>query len=183
MKKLSMLLVVALIAVFAFFAIGSGESNSNKVEDQGTAAVGQNTTIAGEDGATAAPDSNTQVPGMLDNYAVVIDSCRLAKDYEGKDVVIVKYLFTNVSSDTATSFIVAINDQVYQNGIGLNDAFIMDDNANYSSDNQMKEIKKGATLDVEVAYELNDTTTPIEVEVAENFSFKDNVVTKTFTLN
>ena len=182
MKKLSMLLVVALIAVFAIFALGSSEGSSNKVEDQGNAAVGQNTTAAGEDGATAAPDNN-QTPGLLDDYAVVIDSCRLAKDYEGKDVVIVKYLFTNVSSDTPTSFMVAINDQVYQNGVGLNETYFVDDSANYSSDNQMKEIKKGATLEVEVAYDLNDTTTEIEVEVSETFSFKDNMVTKTFTLN
>ena len=46
----------------------------------------------------------------------------------------------------------------------------------------MKEIKKGATLEVECAYELNDTTTDIEVEVTETFSFDDEIVTKTFSI-
>ena len=40
--------------------------------------------------------------------------------------------------------------------------------------------KKG--FDVEVAYELNDTTTDIEVEVKELFSFSDKTITKTFSI-
>ena len=50
------------------------------------------------------------------------------------------------------------------------------------SDNETKEIKKGATLDVEVAYVLNDTTTDLEVEVKELISFNDSVVKKTFSI-
>ena len=46
----------------------------------------------------------------------------------------------------------------------------------------MKEIKKGATLDVEVAYELNDATTDVEIEVKELFSFSEKVITKTFKI-
>ena len=70
----------------------------------------------------------------------------------------------------------------YQNGVGLNSAFVLDDSANYSSDNQTKEIKKGASIEVEVAYELNDTTSDIEVEVEELFSFDDTVIKKTFSI-
>ena len=47
----------------------------------------------------------------------------------------------------------------------------------------MKEIKKGATLSVEVAYTLNDTATPVEIEVSEMFSLNDNKITKTFTID
>ena len=43
-------------------------------------------------------------------------------------------------------------------------------------------IKAGVSLDVEVAYELNDTTTDIEVEVKELISFDDDLVTKTFSI-
>ena len=46
----------------------------------------------------------------------------------------------------------------------------------------MKDIKKGASLEVEVAYELNDSTTDVEVEVSELFSFSDKVIKKTFTI-
>ena len=95
--------------------------------------------------------------------------------------VIIKYGFTN-NADNPTSFMVAFDDGVYQNGVGLNQSFFVDDSANYNGDDQNKEIKKGASLDVEVAYELNDTTTDIEVEVKEFISFNDSVIKKTFTI-
>ncbi len=161
-KSLSLFLAIALIVVFGAFALASGE---NSTEDQGS----------GKNDLNSATDSN------LGDYKVEIKGCRLAKDFEGKDVVIVKYGFTNNGDDSA-SFTFAFDDTVYQNGVGLNEAYILDKSANYDSGNQTKEIKKEATLDVEVAYELNDITTDIEVEVEELISFKDNVVKKKFSI-
>lgn len=162
MKKVKVLLSIMLLLIFTLFALGSGEDTS---ENQGT-------------GTVESEESNTN----LGDYTVGIQSCRLAKDFEGKDVVIVKYLYTNVSNDNATSFFIAFDENVYQDGVGLNESYILDDSANYSADNQSKEIKKGASLEVEVAYELNDTTTDIEVEVKELFSFDDTTITKTFSI-
>lgn len=162
MKKIKLLLSVLLILTFVFFALGSGEDTSS---DQGKGSA-----------------NGAAEEGTIGDYTVVIDSCRLAKNYEGKPVVIVKYIYTNVADDNATSFSVAFDETVYQNGVGLNETYVLDDSANYSMDNQTKEIKKGASLDVEVAYELNDTTTDIEVEVEELFSFNDTTITKTFSI-
>jgi hypothetical protein len=97
-------------------------------------------------------------------------------------VVIVKYIFTNVGDDDAAAFSYAFEDAVYQNGVGLNKAYFLDDSADYSADNQTKEIKKGASIEVEVAYELEDTTTDIEAEVSEFLSFNDTTITKTFSI-
>ena len=167
MKRVWMgLLVVVLLLSFALFAMGSGSSDEDASVDQGSGTV----------------DTPTEDPNTLGDYKVEIVSCRLAKDYGGKDVVIVKYNYTNVSNDTATSFMVAVDDNVYQNGVGLNRAIIIDDSVNYNSDDQMKEIKKGASLEVEIAYELNDTTTDIEVKVSELISFDDKVLKKIFSL-
>ena len=163
MKFGKWILAVLLVAVFAVFAMGSGESET------------------GNQGSGSA-ETKAVAENEIGKYSVVIDSCRLAKDYTGKPVVIVKYVFTNVSDENATSFMVAFDEEIYQNGVGLNKAYVLDDSANYSADNQTKEIKKGATLDVEVAYELNDTTTDIEVEVKELFSFNDKTLTKTFSI-
>lgn len=163
MKKMNVFLTVLLVLLFAVFAMGSGESEER---DQGK----------GEAAAQSA------VEGAIGDYSVVIDSCRLARDYEGKDVVIVKYIFTNVADKDAASFMVAMDDNVYQNDVGLNNAFILEDSANYSEDNQTKEIKKGASIEVEVAYELNDATSDIVVEVSELFSLEDTMVTKTFSI-
>lgn len=166
MKKTKILLAMLLTLVFALCAMGSGDSSDGS-GDQGTGTA-----------LTENAKDNTEIGA----YSVEISDCRLAKDYEGKDVVIIKYKFTNNTNDTPTSFWVAFDDGVYQNGVGLNEAIIIDESVNYSSDNQMKEIKKGASIDVEVAYELNDTTTDVEVEVTELFSFDDKTITKTFKI-
>lgn len=182
MKKLiSVLLAILLIATFALFAIASGEEET---VSQGEGSVADNAEDEKTDDASEPEAADTTVgdDSSLGKYSVVIDSCRLATDYEGKPVVIVKYIYTNVSNDTPTSFMVAFDEGVYQNGVGLNETFMVDDSAGYSSDNQMKEIKAGATLEVEVAYDLNDTTTPVEVEVKELISFSDKTITKTFTI-
>ena len=154
--------VIIGVLVIAIIAGGSSSDNSG---NQGSGDV----TPSGSSSA-------------LGDYEVVIASCRLAEDYKGKPVVIVKYEFTNNGDDPA-AFWVSLDAEVYQNGIGLNECIFVDDSANYSSDNQTKEIKKGAKLSVEVAYVLNDTTTPIDVEVSELISFSDKKVTKTFTIN
>ncbi len=128
---------------------------------------------------TSSPDDSPV--SNLGKYNVIIESCRLASDYEGKPIIIVKYKFTNNNDDPAC-FSWTIEDAAFQDGVGLNKCYFVDDSANYSSDNQTKEIKKGASLYVEVAYELNDTTTDVEIEVSELFSFKGDMVTKTFSI-
>ena len=165
----TLLLVVAVLLSFAVFALGS--SSETEPADQGNAA-------ADKDNAAATDDTTS-----LGQYSVEIKSCRIAKDYEGDPVVIVLYGFSNVSAEESGSFMFCFDDVVYQNGVGLNKAILVDESANYSADNQTKEIKKGATLDVEVAYELNDTTTDIEGEVKELFSFDDKTLTKTFSIS
>ena len=165
MKNTKKLLMLAVCMVFALFAIACGEDTTTTVDQ------GSETVVATEADNAAIGD-----------YSVEIDSCRLVKDYEGKDVIIVKYIFSNVSGTDPISFMVAFDDYASQNGVGLNESWFVDESANYSSDNQTKEIKMGATLDVEVAYELNDTTTPVDIEVKELFSFDDKTLTKTFEI-
>ena len=163
-KILSLILAIALMATFMLFAMASGEDSETVSQNGGT--------------ATGSVATDTE----LGDYAIEIKSCRLAKSFNDKPIVIVKYAFTN-NGENATSFTAAFDEEVYQNGIGLNECYVAADSANYSSDNQLKDIKKGATLDVEVAYELNDTTTDIEVEIKELFSFSDKTITKTFKIS
>lgn len=169
MKKAKILLSLLLVFVYAFLAMGSSETSES----------GQS---SGNQGNGEAEVTEQASDTSIGDYSIVIDSCRLATDWEGKPVVIVKYIFTNVADDNAASFYSTFDETVYQNGVGLNETLMVDDNAGYSMDNQTKEIKKGASLDVEVAYDLNDTTTDIEVEVEELFSFDDTTITKTFSI-
>lgn len=166
MKAKKILAITLLCALFVLFALGSGDDTSTTV-DQGT------------DSAQAAADENTS----LGAYSVEISDCRIAKDYTGAPVVIVTYKYTNNTNDEPTSFYIAFDDAAFQNGVGLNKAYVLDDDADYDEANQSKEIKKGSTIDVEVAYTLNDTETPVEIEVKELFSFDDKTITKTFDIN
>lgn len=167
--------IINLTLIFAFIltALVGCMNNDNKT----LSSVASKLDVSSNETAS----KNESANGDLGEYNVNIKSCRLAKDYEGKDIVIVNYSFTNKSDDNA-SFTFAINDKVFQNGVGLNKCYTAADSAKYSSDNQSKDIKKGATLDVEVAYVLNDSTTPIEVECSELISFSDEKVTKKFNI-
>ena len=165
MKKiLALLLAVLTVASFVFFAMASSSAEE---------------TETGESGSKG--EAQQAEKEEISSCTVEIQSCRLAQDWQGKPVVIVKYSFTNNKEDPQ-SFMVAFDDAVFQNGIGLNSSYMLDDSANYSADNQTKQIQKGATLEVEVAYELNDTTTDINVELSALFSFNNNKITKTFSI-
>ena len=115
-------------------------------------------------------------------YKVKIKSCKLVNDYEGNPVAIVTYSFTNNSSE-ATSFTWAIETHAYQGGIEAEKAILLTNDDYTKNNNLSKEIKSGATIDVMQAYELNDTSTPLEVEVDKHFSFDDTKITKTFSFN
>lgn len=176
MKKiLSVLLVCALLITFGMFALGS--SSDDDTVSQGEGSVSQ------DNNDDSQQTENTTNNNSLGDYIVEIKSCRLAKDFEKKDVVIVTYSFTNQNDETPASFMVALEDNVYQAGVGLNECYFVDEAYNYNSDNSTKEIKKGASIDVEVAYVLNDTTTPVDVEISELFSFDNKTITKQFALN
>lgn len=188
MKKLKVLLLVCFCAIFALFAIASGEDTSSVV-DQGTANVANVLTadaIDEEDKDSAEEKDDAEKPeeddNMLGDYSVEILSSRLAEDYEGTDVIIIKYSFTNVDDDEPASFSFSFDACAYQDGIGLTESYFVDDDADYNSDDQLKEIKKGATIEVEVAYELDNTTSPVEVEVGDLFGFEDKTITKTFEI-
>ncbi|MDD6478671.1 MAG: DUF5067 domain-containing protein [Oscillospiraceae bacterium] len=167
MKKLLWIALLGIVVIVIIAAIANtGDGNDN------------NNSGGGKEPVTSSDNNNGN---NLGDYTVEIKSCRLAEDYEGKDVVIVKYSFTN-NADKSAAFYLTFKDSVYQNDVGLNKSYVVDDSYNYSADNQTKEIKKGATIDVEVAYELNDTKTDIEVEVSELISLNDKKITKTFSI-
>ena len=159
-KTISLLLTFLLLVSFVAFALGSSESSD---ENQGT--------------GSASTDK-----GNLGDYDVQINSCRVSMDYEGNPIVIVKYTFKNVANDDAASFTLSVSDKVYQNGIELETCYSVDNSAEYSSENQSTNIKKGASIEVEVAYSLKDVSSDVDVEVEQLFSFDDKSVRKTFKL-
>lgn len=175
-------LIIALIvcAVLVVIGIVFGNDNEPTSDSKSTTNTTSNSSAATES-PSQTTTSTTTANDTLGNYAVEIKSYRLAKDYEDAPIVIIKYLFTNNDTEAA-SFYLTFEDDVYQNGVGLNKCYFVDDSANYSADNQSKEIKKGSSIDVEIAYVLNDTTSDLEVEVSKLISFNNKKITKVFKL-
>lgn len=128
-----------------------------------------------EESAPAPADS-----GSLGDYDVAILSARKAVDYEGKPALVVSYKFTNNAADNKM-FLSSVSGKAFQDGVQLEAAIITGD-SEYNAENQMKEIKTGASIDVDVAYLLDNETSEVEVEVSELISFSDEKLVKTFDL-
>lgn len=154
---------MAVIALFAGVG-GEDEPTPNNVDS--------------ESGVVETTTANTK---KLGDYEVEIKNVRLTTNYEGKPAIVVTYGFTNNSSESI-AFSFAFEDEVYQDGVGLEKAYVLNDNDSYDEANQNKEIKTGVTIDVDVAYLLNDMETDIDVEVKELFSFTDDVIQRTFSI-
>jgi uncharacterized protein YxeA len=187
MKKITsiimaMLMLVGGSALFTSCSSStSSDSSSSTVEEEQTTEA-ETVEQADEEQTTEAEtvEQADEEDGKLGDYVVDIKSSRLSKNMSGDKVVIITYGFTN-NSDSAESFTSAFNAQAYQDGVEIErDYFVQDDS--YDSNSSTKDIKSGKTVDVEVAYTLNDTKTDVDVEVTELISLSDDMVTKTFKL-
>lgn len=70
--------------------------------------------------------------------------------------------------------------KAFQNGIEIESALYLYDNDLFDGSPYMLEIKPGATLDVQRAFQLSDPSAPVEFELGELFGTGDKV-TKVFT--
>ncbi len=159
--------LIIIIVLLIVIGAGGGDDNSSDNTDSGSQNGTVETTVASET--------------KLGSYEIEIKNARMTKDYEGKPAVVITYGFKNNSSNPVAFYIVC-EDTVYQNGVSLQESYFLVDGDPYDDANQTKEIKTGVTIDVDVAYVLNDTQTDIDVEVKEYLSFTDDMVSKTFSL-
>lgn len=106
-------------------------------------------------------------------FAITIDDSHQTKDYAGKPALVVDFGFTN-NSDKASSFLVAVSAKAFQNGVQLDSAIVGDDKK-FDSGSSMKEIKPGASLKVQSAYVLTDTS-DVTVEVSKLISLDKSLL-------
>ena len=120
-------------------------------------------------------------PAEAAPYQVTIDSAQVVKTYDGGDAVCITFTFTN-NSDEAEAFGTATRVTVYQDGVEQEIAVPAEIPANYG--NSMSKVKAGSSITVDGVYELANTTSPVEVEVAELFNLDGTVLAeKTFDLS
>lgn len=152
-------ILVVIVGAIAIFGSGSDDSTGTDTSNTTTAAA-----------------VVTTVDNTIDEYECVIKTAELgSKTYDNKPTVVITYTFTN-NSDEAAAFYTAFTDTVYQDGIECERSYNLDET------NEDKNIKPGSSIDVKLAYVLNDTTTNINVEVGGFLSLDGNVITKSFQL-
>lgn len=167
-KKKWWIAIIVIVAVFLFFwLIGITDDDS--------------TPTAGNDiSQTKITASRNEKPeGTIGNYIVTIKDSRVTTDPSGNDILIVTYSYTN-NSDEAKAMHYTISDKLFQNGVELGDVWSSYGIDGYSFDNETKEIKPGITLDVQIAYKLNDTTTDVDVEI---YDYWEHLEPVTYTIS
>ncbi len=101
-------------------------------------------------------------PGVTET-TIKISEVFISKDYKDRDVLVVKYEFTN-GDDKPHSFSTSFEDKVYQNGVECSSLAVICDDVD--SNTTLASIKPGVTTIVEEGYLLNDMS-DVEIEVKE----------------
>lgn len=169
-SKAPRLVLAALFALFLALPLAACGSSGASVESDEPAQEAEQATT--DDQATTDESASSEEAPADSEYAVTIDGAQLTTDYDGKPAAIVTYTFTN-NSDEEEAFGTACSADVYQNGVECQLAMGVD--ADYESGSSMQKLQPGATSQVQLAYELQDTS-PIDVKVEEAFTFDDVVL-------
>ncbi len=105
-------------------------------------------------------------PAVLGDYTVEIQSATITQDYAGDPAIVITYSWINNSSETTSPFF-SVRTAVFQDGVGLDAALITDDSV-YDSRMRTADVRPGTTIEVQEAFSLYNTTSPIEVEITES---------------
>lgn len=118
--------------------------------------------------------------GELGDYYVIIKDAIMSQDNDGQDCIVITCEWTN-NSDDATSFLVAFSYKAFQNGIECSRGSLVE---GVNVEDEMREIKGGASLEAQISFVLNDDVGDVELEITEVFNFDTNApsIVKTFSL-
>lgn len=174
-------ILAALALALSLSACGSDSGSDSKPASAPPSAASQGTdTSKAEPSEPPAPEPEPELEGRgsLGDYEVEIKGAALTKDYEGKPVIVVTYAWTN-NSDKTTSAMVAVSEKAFQDGVSLETAIVLSDDA-YKSGTSMTEVRPGTTIDVQCAFLLSSETSTVEFELSELLSFSSDVVSMAF---
>lgn len=172
--KCALACVIINIVITIVYSVVIGLAAKDVIDD--SSSITENSSYSNEVDAENSDTNDNTGDATIGSYACVVKGAELGKDWEGKDTVIITFDFTNNSSSPA-SFDVALDSKAYQDGIGLET-----DWSNDETDLLDVEIKPGVTKEVKKAYVLRDTTTDVEIEITELFSFSDDKIVTTVKL-
>ena len=157
--------VVCLAAIGMFALFGCSSSDSSGAESQDV----QQPAAQSEEAADAAQPQEEEATGAEAKYTVTVDDAYVGADYEGNPVIIVTYSWAN-NSDEATSALASLEEKAFQNGVELEDAFIVDgmDTSGWDS-----EVKPGSGTTFQRGYVLADTS-EVSIEVTDLWDWEND---------
>lgn len=164
MNKFGIWIVILCAAFAGSILTGCSNSNSSTSESpsvQSSVSSEQSSEISYSE-STSAESSKEEIAEL--EQIVKIKSYSLAKDYSGKDALVVTYEWTNMA-EKPTSFMVSVFDKLYQNGVELGSAIGVDE---ADAQKQMNDVKPGVTYEITAAYVLQDMS-DVSVECTDMF--------------
>ena len=159
-KLLAGVCALTMVAALSACTLETTDSESSKIESSAAESK--------EESAESSEESSEEETEAAE-FTFAINSTSLGKDYEDKDVLIIKYDFTN-NSDEATSFTFACQDTVFQDGIECDSTVIGCDDID--SQEQLNDIQPGKTYTVTIGYHISDTSKPVDVVITDLFGSK-----------
>ena len=173
MKRLCTLLLSIVLVSTTIACFASGVDVRSLTDDQLSALQSE---VSAE---IASRKPTTGITSQVGKATVTIKGARMSKDYGGNDCIVISYEWSH-QEDEAKSFIFYFSEKLFQGGIQLESAYFVDD---VDSGPSMLDIRAGAVLEVERAFVLRDTTSPVEVEVKGLITFSDTgKLEATFTI-
>lgn len=148
-KYLSIVCALTMIASLA----GCGASDALSSSGASKKTSSDTTNPAPDDDTTEAPAEEKTEPDADTNISIVSHS--LSKDYNGKEVLVVEYAWTN-TADKEKSFSFAVTDKAFQNGIECDSTVIGCDEID--SKLQLADVMPGTTINLKIGYHITDHT-------------------------
>ena len=182
-KSIIAIILALLLALPACSVTDDAEETETEPSEQGTAEQEEEQAEpeeepseegpTGEGAVEEAPEEETpaNAADLGDSY-VEIKSARLTTDYEGNQVIIITYDWTNTSDDT-TSAMVSVSSSVFQDGISLETAYMIEDESYDDRSAYMAEVRPDTTIEIQEAFVLRSESI-VEVEIGEWFTLDDN---------
>lgn len=125
-------------------------------------------------------EEETKDPNLLTvgDFELRYKGASIMTDYEGNDALVLTLDFTNKSEET-TDYFWSIYETAMHNGAELEMAIVYLDEETLESvdDSQYQNVEPGATVEVQTAFELDDTTGEVEITFEEMEGDKNDTIT------
>lgn len=135
-------------------------------------------------GLTACEKKESETPSdpghiVLDDYEIQYKGVTVMPDVDGQSALVLTLDFTNNGKE-ATSYLWAVSEKVFLDGIGLNTATVLQDGNSKGTvaETQLTEIMPGKTIEVKSAYSLPDgDKKTLEAEFSQLLGKKKGILT------